>query len=246
VVADDVRRHAAPYMRLDPHCASSESRSQLNSSLYLDTPGFAFYRHHIEASPDRFKLRVRFYGDPPRGMAFFEIKRKVKSVIAKDRAAVPFEQMAAMIEGNYDTLPTSAGDRAALESFLYLQTVYGARPRLLVCCLREAYSSPDPLEELRLTFDRKVYAQEVYTPTVTGDPGAWVPIDGELQHGRKGAQVLVELKFSGIAPLWMRQLVDKLDMWREGYSKFCAGVSTVLEQANADDALWDAGPRGDF
>ena len=37
-----------------------------NTSLYLETPDLAFFHAHAEHAPDRCKLRVRAYGDPPR------------------------------------------------------------------------------------------------------------------------------------------------------------------------------------
>ena len=39
---------------------------QLITSLYLDTPTLTFFRWHREQRPDRFKLRIRGYGDNTR------------------------------------------------------------------------------------------------------------------------------------------------------------------------------------
>ena len=243
---DRVVRYAQPYMQLDRFCVSSPNRSQWNVSLYLDSPRFDLYRQHMEKAPDRLKLRVRTYGQPAHGLAFFEIKRKVNRIIVKDRAAVAVEEVRSVIDGTYDQLPTQAKYRDTLGQFLYWQLIYRARPRLLVRCQREAWASPEPLEEVRLTFDREVCFQPVAEATLEGDPGRWVPIDGIAQHEHVGGPfVLVELKFNGFAPLWTRSLIDQLEMYREGYSKYCSAVTSILEEGRYERSLWDSAGLGD-
>lgn len=60
---------------------------------------------HTQKAPDRSKLRIRAYGSPPSGPAFFEVKRKVKRVTFKDRAVVPMEALPALLNGE---IPSSA------------------------------------------------------------------------------------------------------------------------------------------
>ena len=45
-------------------------------SLYFDTPGFDFYKHHHQGKPGRVKVRYRKYVDS--GLVYFEVKKKVK------------------------------------------------------------------------------------------------------------------------------------------------------------------------
>lgn len=244
--AERVVRYARPYMELDPFCVASPDHSQWNSSLYLDTPRFDLYQQHMERAPDRIKLRVRAYGQPAQGLAFFEIKRKVNQIIVKDRAAVPVDRVRSVLDGTYDELPTPPRDRDNLGAFLYWQTVHRARPRVLVRCQREAWASPEPLEEVRLTFDRGICFQPVNEATLEGDPTRFAPIDGIEQHEHQGGPfVLVELKFNGVAPLWTRALIGQLEMFREGYSKYCAAVTSLLEEASYERSLWDSAGLGD-
>src|SRR4051812_27775304 len=78
-----VATFANSYLKVDPYQALNGQRV---SSLYLDTPAHHFYQDHVDESPDRAKLRIRVYGETLGAHAFFELKRKVKSVIVKRRA----------------------------------------------------------------------------------------------------------------------------------------------------------------
>ena len=228
--ARDVAAWIAPHMLPDKHGGPDAALAQCNTSLYLDTPDYVCFRRHVESYPDRFKLRVRAYGEPPAGIAFFETKRKVKSVIVKTRAALPLELVTPILEGDYDHLPKlDPTSRRHLEGFLYLQTVLGAQPAVLIRCFREAYASFDPIQDVRITLDRALRFQPAQEPSLFGDPGRWIPIDGRDQHGESGPHVMLELKFPRRAPWWMRQLVNRLKAERVGFSKYVAAVRTCEE-----------------
>jgi len=231
-----------PYLILEPYAAKLGLVEQINTSLYLETQGLDAYRTHTDQAADRYKLRVRAYGNPPRGITFFEVKRKVNTRCVKTRAAVPMEHMKALIEGTYRSLPPglAADDRRHLEMFLGAREVTQARPFLLVRASRESYCSADPLEDIRLTLDRQVCFQRARGADFACDPDAWTPLDGEEQHGLQGPHAMVELKFPGIAPFWMNRLVARLEMQRVAYSKYISGVNHLLEQDARNVSDWDA------
>lgn len=231
-----------PYLVLEPFAVKLGLVQQVNTSLYLETRGLDAYRTHTDKSADRYKLRVRAYGNPPRGITFFELKRKVNTRCVKTRTAIPLEQMRALLDGSYRALPASltATDRRHLEMFLYAREVTQAQPFLLVRAARESYCSEDPLEDIRLTLDRNICFQRAHGADFTCDPDAWTPLDGEDQHGLQGPHAMVELKFPGIAPFWMNKLVERLEMCRVGYSKYISGVRYLLEQEDQNTAAWDA------
>ena len=250
--AADVVRRAGSYVTPDrlamagaPYRGGEVPVGQCINSLYLETRDFTFFRQHVEAALDRFKLRVRAYGDPPAGTAFFETKRKVKQVTVKGRAGVPIELVPSLLDGSWDQLPSlGSSSRQALGNFLYLQTVYQAAPLLLVRFYREAFTSLNPADDIRVTFDRGICAQGALGASFAFDPRAWIPIDGEPQHGRLGPQVLLELKFPRIAPFWMRQIVERLEMRRIAYSKYVSAARCLFERRQLDDPLLDAVPVG--
>lgn len=213
---------------------------QINTSMYFDTPDLAFFRAHNESAPDRRKLRIRAYGDPPSGVAFFETKRKIKMVTVKTRASMPLSEVRSVLDGTYEALPeVKPKERRHLESFLFMRTVTHAEPLVLVRANRIAFSSPDPADDIRVTFDMGITFQRARGPTFDCDPNGWIPIDGEAQHGRQGPHVLLELKFPRIAPGWMRPLTEWLGTPRISYSKYMSAVRLLLAEEDTDRSLLD-------
>ncbi|HEX2658013.1 MAG TPA: polyphosphate polymerase domain-containing protein [Polyangia bacterium] len=237
--------YARPYLILDPEIAKRGLQHQCSTSLYLETADLASFRTHVDGAPDRFKLRVRAYGDPPAGMAFFEIKRKLDSRGVKTRAAVPLESVQSYLEGRYDRLPDSMkpSARRNLESFLYAQLSSQAQPFLLVRAYRESYCSADPREETRMTFDRRICYQPARGASFDHDPNGWIPINGEEEHGQQGEHTLIEMKFAKLPPFWMKRVIQQLGLARVSFSKYCAAVRSHLDQKEAPDRVWDAVPR---
>jgi len=84
----EVLEYARPYLGLDPFNVKMGLERQFNTTLYLETAGLDSYRTHVDSAADRYKLRVRGYGEVPEGTAFFETKRKIKSITVKTRSAV--------------------------------------------------------------------------------------------------------------------------------------------------------------
>jgi hypothetical protein len=216
------------YLRIDPY--HDEHAIQRNTSLYLDTASLELYRAHVDSAPDRAKLRVRVYGEQPSGLAFFEFKRKVRSVIVKRRAPVPIEQAAAVLGGDYAVLGRMRPEyRRNLEAFLYYQNVYRAEPAFLVTCLREAYASEHgELDDVRMTIDREVAYQPAVGVEFQGYSRGWLNLSAPPARGSE-RMALVELKFRGLAPLWMRQLVELLKMERIAFSKYVSSVTMETE-----------------
>jgi hypothetical protein len=240
-LTSEVLKFARPYLVLDPFNARLGLERQYNTTLYLETARLDAYQTHVDQMADRYKLRVRGYGEVPEGQAFFETKRKINSITVKTRAAVSMHEVAPLLDGTYDALPATLkpDERRHLEHFLYRKTMTDARPCVLVRAHRESYCTPDPREDVRLTFDREICFQRARGASLHGDPRGWIPIDGEAQHGKRGAHTMIELKFPRIAPLWMGRLIDHLDMWRVGYSKYIAAVQSLLDRPLLDAVAWD-------
>jgi hypothetical protein len=189
----EVLEYARPYLVLDPFNVKMGLERQYNTTLYLETASLNAYRTHKDQAADRYKLRVRGYGEVPEGVAFFETKRKIKSITVKTRSAVKLDQVAPLLDGTYDALPEklSPDERRNLENFLYLKTMTDARPCVLVRAHRESYCTPDPREDVRLTFDREICFQPARGASLHGDPRGWIPIDGEAQHGHRGTHTMI-------------------------------------------------------
>jgi len=192
------------------------------TSLYLDTPQLTFLRWHRDRVGDRFKLRIRRYGEQPPSTLYAELKRKTGSVVRKRRAAFPANALHAFLEGS--GVPDSAvspQDAKNLREFAYRRWVSGATPRMLVTCVREPMRDPD--DETAVTVDRDLQYQPTRRADLVGDGCAWQPIPLSCASGP--ATALVELKYGVRPPAWMDALIVQLAPWRVPFSKYVAAMN---------------------
>lgn len=195
--------------------AKKTGASQVNTSLYFDSPHFTFFEQHVSGSPDRIKLRVRYYGDSPTGPCFFEVKRRQKMVVMKQRAVLPLEQTRAFIADLSRTPPVK---NDTLSLFQYLALRCQAEPKLLVRARRLAMRSVDPSLDVRLTVDSDVAWQPTRFPDVlTPRANRWRNI-AEAQRG------LIEVKFLDVKPWWLGQVTQLLAPFRVSFSKYIAAA----------------------
>ena len=192
------------------------------TSLYLDTPQLTFLRWHRDRAGDRFKLRIRRYGEQPAPTLYAELKRKTGSVVRKRRAAFPTTALHAVLEGwSVPAGAASPQDAKNLMEFAYRRWLSGATPRMLVTCLREPLR--DPNDETAVTIDRDLRYQPTRHPDLVGDARAWQPIPLPCAAGP--ATALVELKYGARPPAWMDALIVQLIPWRVSFSKYVAAMN---------------------
>lgn len=225
---------------IDPfvQCDDRVAGGAYNTSLYLDSMTQTFAHLHSERVPDRIKLRVRAYGRPPTEPAFFEIKRKAKAVTYKQRAVVPFAHMASILAGTIppDLQLGSPKELQTLRDFVYLMIVYQAAPSFLICAKRRAFSSRESLEDVRITLDSDVSYQPMTKPSLVGEPNAWTNVSGYGTY-RAEAATLLEIKFRGVAPAWLVELIQRVSLTRSRFSKYITAVLHQSQQGAAFDAF---------
>ena len=219
-LAQRVLDFALPYLKRDAYATTRDA--QRNTTLYLDTRGFRFCESHMNLSPDRSKLRIRAYGRPIGKLAFFEIKRKVKTVTLKERFALPIAEVENVLSRrplNCD-IPESAA--RTLGDFTLQMSLHRAEPKLYVACFREAFESRIVGEDVRLTIDRDLVYQQSQGNSFAPHDRRWVDIhegdDSRPSHGHRKA--MLELKFNGSPPRWMVELVRYFNLQREAFSKY--------------------------
>ncbi len=227
IVASQAAAFARPFLHLDPLSEPTQGNSERVTSLYLDSRERELYVRHVASMADRFKLRVRYYGDALGPTTFFEIKRKVGVVIDKRRAEVPTHEVSqALTRGS---CPTATHNLHApcLKSFLSLMMLHRALPQVLITCLRESYIPRDAGERARVTVDREIAFQPTTSPTLTGRCESW----HATPTVRRGA--LLELKFSGTMPWWMHELSLRVGRYRTSYSKYVSATAVVTGDSDA-------------
>jgi len=227
--AEAIRRFIRPYTELDEHARHAPDGRYTIYNLYLDTPNFDFYTACVNGEVDRFKLRIRWYDEAAKGPFFYEVKRKVRQVIVKDRARLSREEFRALLRGESPGLPEGAA-RDNLTRFQDRAAVSGARPAVLSRYTREPYESVFG-DYARITLDRAMCFQTAESAEMPGDPRAWTYVDGAPAMDGVRCALLLELKFTRDFPRWMSDLVGEFDLERIGYSKYVSSVFRRLESS---------------
>lgn len=217
-----VRQFVSAYMIPDPYMDASKPWGYQVHSLYLDAPHLALYRQTVDGLKNRYKLRIRFYDQFPSSPAFLEIKRRVSITIYKQRATVTKGAAESLLcGGNLDTrdlLSPSDDSARALIDFCRYHARLGARGSAFVSYLREAYVLPHA-EGARVTFDRHIESH-AYHPS----RGLSLPEQGEvISHN----YVVLELKYIGRAPGWMKDLVVSCELAQVTYPKYVLSVDAL-------------------
>lgn len=233
--AEQIRRQIEPFCTMDPFSRQSPTGSYLITSLYLDTPHLGFYRQWEMGAPDRFKLRVRRYGEHMgESPIFLEVKERFQDIIVKKRTVVTVADWLARAR---DLNGATDKERA----FTVRRDRFRAQPMVLIRYEREAWKGK--LEAYaRVTFDARVQYQRVDTLpdqgwTLEGDGGGWGASDDTDTIDEPDVRILVEIKFERDVPRWMVNVMRNLEMVRRGYSKYGTGIRAIFDPARRVDAM---------
>src|SRR5204862_6698989 len=99
-VARAVRDFVSSYLEIDEYGATLPNFSYPVHSLYLDSDDLTLFQRTINGDKNRFKLRLRFYVDRREAPIFFEIKRRMNNIIAKQRGGVRREAVDWLLAGH--------------------------------------------------------------------------------------------------------------------------------------------------
>lgn len=220
VEAEMLRDFISPYTTPDIH-----GLLYAVTSLYLDSEDRATYRASLHGEKNRFKLRIRGYGDEANTPLFAEVKQRIGRVIRKHRACLRPDAANHMAQsGSIDEDSLLAlGDPREHENlmlFSELSSRLQARPTIGVRYSREAYVST--LEEpVRITLDRDIAFARVPEDLheLWSDSATWQPL-GDMP-------IVLEIKFSDVYPFWVRQLIQRLQLNRISLAKYVTCVKTM-------------------
>ena len=223
-VAVAVRDFVSSYLEIDEYGATLPNLSYPVHSLYLDSDDLTLYQRTVNGDKNRFKLRLRFYDDRREAPIFFEIKRRMNSIIAKQRGGVRRDAVDWLMAGH---LPEPAHlvsrdprQLVALQSFCRLMHDVHARSKAHIAYRREAWISPRD-NSVRITLDREVQCEP--------EPVARL---NTLMHNPVsvfGKEVILELKFTDRFPDWFKELVRVFGLMQCGAAKYVDGVTMAGE-----------------
>ena len=229
--AHEVRDFCRSYLVHDENAIPSMKWAYPTHSIYLDGPGLPLYYSTIHGHKNRFKLRVRFYTEEDKDPVFFEIKRRVLDAILKDRALVHRHRAVALMNGEAprreDLIkPNNLDHWSALRRFHEMQSNIGARPRVFVSYMREAWVKEDD-DNVRLTFDRDLHGGKF-------DGTFKVKKEVKCPPLLPGTTLVLELKFTDRFPFWFREMVRTFNLERRAMAKYCQTTFWVPRKNQVD------------
>lgn len=225
-VAIEIREFVRQHFELDEFGQDRPNFAYPVHSLYLDSDDWQIFWRTQNGDKNRYKLRIRYYNEGARTPIFWEIKRRMKDVILKQRCAIRRAHATQVLNGQLPELhemlsPTSASEHEAIQDFLRLQFDLGAVPKMHLAYEREAYVHHE-VNDFRVTFDRHVRVATRFDGRLTThmeDPFICTgPCDDPEDV------VILELKFTDRFPNWYRDLVRRFDLMQTGAAKFCEGT----------------------
>ncbi len=216
-----IREFIQPFMAPDRYAARWQDNRYAICSLYLDSQDLGLYQQTVGGEKNRFKLRIRTYDDNPESPAYFEVKRKLNSIVSKNRAALGRDEAARLLQRGLNgwmegLSPTAIDD---LNSFALYADLTDARPLVRVKYMREAYESRggDPV---RITIDTDLMHAITLDHDLGHETGRWVttPVAGSI----------LELKFTERYPEWIADLVRAFGLKQQPVPKYVMSVDHLL------------------
>lgn len=215
--AEAIVQFIKPYIPLDRYCKLQRSRDYPIVSLYMDSSDLQLCKESLGGLKNRYKLRIRSYTDEPDYPRFFEIKRRINTIIMKSRARVMTRDVATLLKGLPLPPQIYTADTGSINQFqLYINNIQ-AKPAVLIRYKRQAYEGGTE-NKVRVTFDRELSYCVTREPEVRLGGGGW-------QHNpfTQGGVVL-EIKFTDRYPIWLSEMVKCFDLKQQSISKYASSI----------------------
>ncbi len=215
-----VEQFIQPYLQLDRYSKLRRDRSYPIVSLYLDSDDLVLCRQTLTGHKNRFKLRIRSYTDEPGYPRFFEIKRRMNTIIIKNRARVRDQDVAPLLAGSSLPPQEYSTDEETLNQFqLYMKSI-NAKPKILIRYLRQAYEDTSH-NRVRVTFDRQLCYSVTSAREVLLNGQGW------QQHPMSRGGVILEIKFTARYPAWLARMVGCLNLRQDSFSKYATSITNA-------------------
>ena len=215
--AEAIAQFIKPHLQLDRYCKLHRSDDYPIVSLYLDSGDLWLCKESLGGHKNRFKLRIRSYTDEPDYPRFLEIKRRINTIIIKNRARVMNRDVPTLLAGLPLPPQNYTADTETINQFqLYMNNIR-ARPAVLVRYTRQAYEGGSE-NRLRVTFDRELAYNVTSLPEVRLGGGGWQPNPYTL------GGIILEIKFTGQYPVWVSRMVKCFNLRHQSISKYTSSI----------------------
>jgi hypothetical protein len=209
-----IEQFVTPYMGLDRYSKLQPDGYYPIVSLYLDSGDLQLCRETLTAKQNRFKLRIRGYSDDQQYPLFFEIKRRINTVIMKSRAKVRHADLVNVMSGRRVHIQA---DQESLDQFQLYVASLGARPMVLIRYVRKAFESESE-NRVRVTFDRQLCYK------VTDETKVYLSGSGWRHNYVNMEGIILEIKFTGHFPSWLTSMIRYLNLQAQGISKYATSI----------------------
>lgn len=212
-----IARYVGQFLEMDRYSKLQRRGDYPIVSLYLDSPDLQLCRESLRGHKNRFKLRIRSYTDEPEYPRFFEIKRRLNTVIMKSRARVMDRDVPALIAGLPLPPQKFKADVNTINQFqLYTDSIQ-ARPAVLVRYMRQAFEG-DSSNRVRVTLDRELAYKITRRPEVRLGGSGWQRNPFTVNG------VVLEIKFTGHFPVWLSDMVKYFNLRQRSISKYASSI----------------------
>ena len=196
-------------MNLDPH-TPLEGRYVIHSLYFDDYKDTSIYTTDSGLS-ERFKWRIRYYGDDL-SYIVLEKKEKKASRCHKKSCKISRNEFNSIVSGEILDIAYET-DKDLIKELAVDMLIYGYKPKVIIDYERIAYV--EEVTNVRITFDMKISASYELDKFLDGDYHRFYILPS-------GVNVL-EVKFDEILPSHIRNIVESFGFKQTSFSKYYYG-----------------------
>lgn len=206
-----------PYLQVDRYSKLQRGGDYPIVSLYLDSVDKRLCRESLSGLKNRFKLRIRSYTDEPEYPRFFEIKRRINTIIFKSRARVMDRDVSSLLEGLPLPPQDFTADEETINQFQLYMSSIKAKPAVLIRYKRQAYEG-EHQNRVRVTFDRELAYKVTRCPEVRLGGIGW------QRNPYTDGSVILEIKFTNHYPGWLTDMIKYFNLRQQSISKYASSI----------------------
>ena len=216
-IAATIAQHIGSFLEMDRYSKLQRRGDYPIVSLYLDSEDLQLCQESLRGHKNRFKLRIRSYTDETEYPRFFEIKRRLNTIIMKSRARIMDSDVRTLLAGLPLPPQDFTADVETINQFqLYMNSIR-AKPAVLVRYMRQAFEG-DSHNRVRVTFDRELAYKITNKPEVRLGGSGW------RRNPYNVNGVILEIKFTGYFPAWLSEMVKLFNLRQQSISKYASSI----------------------
>ncbi len=212
---DALSERLSAVLERDTH-ADIDGRSAVHS-LYFDDCHDTCARENDAKIAQRYKYRIRFYGDNT-DFIRLEKKEKLYGRCHKKSCAITISQYEQILKGNTNELFWQTDDEL-LRQFCIEHMTRKFRPKAIIDYERFAYV--EPTTNIRITIDKNISVADGFDDFLTGRYQRY-PLQEHGEH-------VLEVKFDYILPGYIKQIVMSPTLLQTNFSKYYFGRLKLQE-----------------